>query len=113
MNGAPDCPALVRSCEWDDEDYDVLADGEVVGCIFKANAAWRAVEVDIGIRAPAKTAAQRTAGTRRGSFWKKTGMWASHIQILDRSALENISCECTPRSGRTPIRCLGSGLPKG
>ena len=26
------------SGEWDDDDYDVLADGEVVGRIFKANA---------------------------------------------------------------------------
>jgi hypothetical protein len=27
------------SGEWDDDDYDVLADGAVVGRIFKANAA--------------------------------------------------------------------------
>jgi len=27
------------SGEWSDDDYDVLADGEVVGRIFKANAA--------------------------------------------------------------------------
>jgi hypothetical protein len=27
------------SVEWDDDDYDVLADGAVVGRIFKANAA--------------------------------------------------------------------------
>jgi hypothetical protein len=25
--------------EWSDEDYDVLADGPVVGCIFKVHAA--------------------------------------------------------------------------
>jgi hypothetical protein len=28
-----------RSGQWNDDDYDVLADGEVVGRIFKANAA--------------------------------------------------------------------------
>jgi hypothetical protein len=27
------------SCEWDDDDYDVLADGVVVGRILKVNAA--------------------------------------------------------------------------
>jgi hypothetical protein len=30
---------LLISVEWDDDDYDVLADGAVVGRIFKANAA--------------------------------------------------------------------------
>jgi hypothetical protein len=40
-----DYPTLKRasasrpSGEWNDDDYDVLADGAVVGCIFKANAA--------------------------------------------------------------------------
>jgi len=28
-----------RSGEWNDEDFDVLADGEAVGRIFNANAA--------------------------------------------------------------------------
>jgi hypothetical protein len=28
-----------RSGEWNDDDYDVFADGTVVGRIFKANAA--------------------------------------------------------------------------
>ena len=27
------------SGEWNEDDFDVLADGAVVGCIFKANAA--------------------------------------------------------------------------
>jgi hypothetical protein len=27
------------SCEWDDDDYDVLADGVVVGRVLKVNAA--------------------------------------------------------------------------
>jgi hypothetical protein len=27
------------SGQWNDDDYDMLADGAVVGCIFKANAA--------------------------------------------------------------------------
>jgi hypothetical protein len=30
---------LSRSGEWNDDDYDVLEDGAVVGRIFKANAA--------------------------------------------------------------------------
>jgi hypothetical protein len=40
-----DCLILRRasanrsSGEWNDDDFDVLADGEVVGRIFKANAA--------------------------------------------------------------------------
>jgi hypothetical protein len=39
--------------EWNGDDYDVLANGEVVGRIFKANAAPRriAVGVDVGVRA--------------------------------------------------------------
>ena len=28
------------SGEWNEDDYDVLADGAVVGRIFKANAEW-------------------------------------------------------------------------
>jgi hypothetical protein len=40
-----DCLVLQRasasrpSCEWDDDDYDVLADGVVVGRLLKVNAA--------------------------------------------------------------------------
>jgi len=40
-----DVPVLKRasasrsSCEWSNDDFDVLADGVVVGRIFKANAA--------------------------------------------------------------------------
>ena len=30
---------MARRCEWNDDDYDVLADGVVVGRIMKANAA--------------------------------------------------------------------------
>ena len=32
-------PASRPSCEWDDDDYDVLADGVVVGRVLKVNAA--------------------------------------------------------------------------
>jgi hypothetical protein len=41
------------SGEWNDDDFDVLANGEVVGRNFKANAApvGSPVDVDIGIRA--------------------------------------------------------------
>jgi hypothetical protein len=41
------------SGEWSADDYDVLADGEVVGRIFKVNAAPRraAMDVDARIRA--------------------------------------------------------------
>jgi hypothetical protein len=41
------------SGEWHDDDFDVLANGEVVGRNFKANAApvGSPVDVDIGIRA--------------------------------------------------------------
>jgi hypothetical protein len=38
------------SGEWDDDDYDVLAGGAVVGRIFKANAGWGIVAVDARIR---------------------------------------------------------------
>jgi hypothetical protein len=42
------------SGEWNDDDFDVLADGVVVGRIFKANgAAGRfTLDVDAGLRAP-------------------------------------------------------------
>ena len=40
------------SGEWNDDDFDVLADGAVVGRIFKANAARRVVDVDIHYAAP-------------------------------------------------------------
>jgi hypothetical protein len=41
------------SDQWNNEDYDVLADGAVVGRIFQVHAAPRrnAVDVDIGLRA--------------------------------------------------------------
>ena len=42
------------SGEWNDDDYDVLAEGVVVGRIMKVHAApiGNAVDVDIGLRAP-------------------------------------------------------------
>ena len=33
------------SGQWDDEDYDVLADGEVVGRIFKAGVSTRTIAI--------------------------------------------------------------------
>jgi hypothetical protein len=41
------------SGEWNDDDYDVLCDGVVVGRIFKVNAApvGNAVDVDAGLLA--------------------------------------------------------------
>jgi hypothetical protein len=39
------------SDDWNDDDYDVLAEGAVVGRIFKANAAgWLALDVDFSLR---------------------------------------------------------------
>jgi hypothetical protein len=42
------------SGEWNDDDFDVLADGVVVGRIFKANGApgRLALDVDACLRAP-------------------------------------------------------------
>jgi hypothetical protein len=42
------------SGEWNDDDFDVLANGAVVARIFKANAAPGrcVVDVDAGLRAP-------------------------------------------------------------
>jgi hypothetical protein len=40
------------SGEWNDDDYDVLADGVVVGRIFKANAAPVGADVDVSLWAP-------------------------------------------------------------
>ena len=42
------------SGEWNDDDYDVLAEGVVVGRIMKVHAApiGNAVDVDIGLWAP-------------------------------------------------------------
>jgi hypothetical protein len=38
------------SGEWNDDDYDVLAEGVVVGRIFKANAAPVRLAVDVDAR---------------------------------------------------------------
>jgi hypothetical protein len=40
--------------EWNDDDFDVLASGEVVGRIFQGpcSSGWLALDVDIGVRAP-------------------------------------------------------------
>jgi len=42
------------SGEWNDDDFDVIADGFVVGRIFKANASpvGGLVDVDASLRAP-------------------------------------------------------------
>jgi hypothetical protein len=40
------------SGEWNDDDYDVLANGEVVGRIFKQRAGRIAVDVDVDLPAP-------------------------------------------------------------
>ena len=42
------------SGEWNDDDFDVLADGAVVGRIFKANSApvGFALDVDVDLPAP-------------------------------------------------------------
>jgi hypothetical protein len=39
-----------RSCEWSEDDYDVLADGAVVGRIMKAAA--KPAEASPGLRLP-------------------------------------------------------------
>jgi hypothetical protein len=41
------------SGEWNDDDFDVLADGEAVGRIFNANAGTRRIAVDVDIDLPA------------------------------------------------------------
>ena len=47
--------ALSRpSGEWNDDDYDVLANGEVVGRIFKANTAPLGSPWNVGIYLPAQ-----------------------------------------------------------
>jgi hypothetical protein len=45
------------SGQWNEEDFDVLANGEVVGRIFKANAAPSgiAVDVDLSLRPPRRS----------------------------------------------------------
>src|SRR5260370_28690024 len=55
------------SGEWREDDYDVLAEGVVVGRIFKANAAPvdAPVDVDTGLRTPRGPPRQRTATRRR------------------------------------------------
>jgi hypothetical protein len=40
------------SGQWNEEDYDVLANGEVVGRIFKANAAPVGAPVDVDVDLP-------------------------------------------------------------
>jgi hypothetical protein len=46
-------PASRPSGEWSDDDYDVLADGAVVGRIMRAAAApVGTVALDAGLRAP-------------------------------------------------------------
>jgi hypothetical protein len=43
---------------WKDDDYDVLADGTVVGRIFKAGAVGMLWKLDIGLPAPGRIARQ-------------------------------------------------------
>jgi hypothetical protein len=46
-------PTSRPSGEWKDDDYDVLADGEIVGRIFNSGVSVsKAMDVDIGHRAP-------------------------------------------------------------
>jgi len=54
------------SGEWSDDDYDVLAEGAVVGRIMKAAAAPPAMAVDAGLRLPRRshTNAQLRADAR-------------------------------------------------
>jgi hypothetical protein len=42
------------SGNWNEDDFDVLASGEVVGRIFKVHCSsdWLALDVDIGVRPP-------------------------------------------------------------
>ena len=62
--------ALSRpSGQWDDDDYDVLADGEVVGRIYKAHAApgRLTLDVDSSLLAPRRPHADsRLRGDARG-----------------------------------------------
>jgi hypothetical protein len=50
------------SGEWNDDDFDVLADGEAVGRIFNANAAPGRIAVDVGVDLPAP-------GGSHGHIW--------------------------------------------
>src|SRR5215510_9896432 len=57
------------SGEWNDDDYDVLADGAVVGRIFKVHSApvGSPLDVDASLRAPRGTHADaRLRGYARG-----------------------------------------------
>jgi len=57
------------SSEWDDDDFDVLADGGVVGRIMKTvcRASWLAVDVDARLRPSRRSHADaRLCGDARG-----------------------------------------------
>ena len=43
--------ALSRPCRWNDDDFDVVANGEVVGRIFKVGVCSKAMDVDIDLPA--------------------------------------------------------------
>jgi hypothetical protein len=63
-----------RSGEWSDDDYDVLADGKVVGRIFQGRSGTRrdAVDVDARLRGT-RTAPRRTAMSRRAQpRWRRS-----------------------------------------
>jgi len=63
------------SGEWNDDDYDVLADGNVVGRIFNAVAGRNAVDVDAGLWPPRRPHAHARicgdARSRHGSVREK------------------------------------------
>jgi len=60
------------SGEWTDDDYDVLADGAIVGRIMKAAAVPVGMSVSIRQELAAAVAAMRMRGSRRLS---RTTLW--------------------------------------
>ena len=58
-------PASRPSSEWKDDDYDVLADGEIVGRIFNAGVSVQDHGCGHWISGTRNTAARHTATLRR------------------------------------------------
>jgi hypothetical protein len=66
-----------QSGEWNDDDFDVLADGVVVGRIFKANGAPVRLHRLIGVALQRSRAGQRACRSDKATFRSRSGVVGS------------------------------------
>ena len=107
--------ALLPSGEWNDDHYDVLADGIVVGRIFNARRAGRlALDVDVPLRsrARAETRARLCGDTRRrdGGVREQlaagiTRRVAPPLVIRSPQPVAHCHSELDPGLGKSAFKC--------